>query len=109
MYLLNSPANGEYTQLAQAAGLQIDGLTIAWNMFPVYNQELAAVVKVYCFFNRDRENDGDVDGNDWGEQVYKYNQLNTPSYYSRDADWINAVTDPTMLGVSDAEQSIGGW
>ena len=70
---------------------------LAWNLFPVFNQENAAVARVYCSFNR-----VDNTGNVWGNsEVYSYDQEVHSSGYDKTSGWSNAVNDP-QLGYDDA-------
>ena len=65
---------------------------MAWNVFPVYNQELAAVARVYCSFRRYKDGAWT-----WGASsystVFQYDQLEHPKD-NKDTDWIDQVNDP---------------
>ncbi|MFI3241268.1 MAG: hypothetical protein R3Y43_01725 [Alphaproteobacteria bacterium] len=64
--------------------------TIIWNLLPVYNQELAAIVTTYCHFEREN-----FTGN---EYVDPYEQLT--NYQSNKDDFTDTVNDPD-LGYKD--------
>ena len=80
--------------------------SVVWNLFPVRNQEMAAIVRLYCSFNRLDE------GGNWiwdYPEVYKYDQLNSlgttyderktfwfRDMYEKDNAWSEAVNDSTL-------------
>lgn len=74
-----------------------DRSKLAWNLFPVFNQENAAVARVYCSFNR-VDNTVPVWSN---SEVYSYDQKDHSSGYDKTSGWSNAVNDP-QLGYDDA-------
>ncbi|MBE6453742.1 MAG: hypothetical protein E7017_02510 [Alphaproteobacteria bacterium] len=91
---------GSYTA-AQVEGMDSD--VILWNLFPVYAQDMAAVINVYCYFERNPSNNGSRSWT-WGEApaVYKYDQLNNyHDGHKKDDTWSSQVNDP-KLGYKDA-------
>ena len=72
---------------------ETDGIPdIIWNLFPVRDQELAAIARVYCSFRRYKD-----DNWTWGDDspVFKYDQLQHTKT-SKDSDWITQANDPTL-------------
>ena len=115
MYLFgdNSKNNYKdfYDRIKNSGDPDLSASSVIWNLFPVRNQEMAAIVRLYCSFNRLDENGNWI----WNyPEVYRYDQLNslgtTPDehrafwnkdMYQKDDDWSKAVNDPE-LGYDDA-------
>ena len=71
--------------------------SFAWNLFPVYNQEMAAIARVYCSFNRYKDNWVWSDSSRGNTPVYSYDQLNRYHHgYEKDTNWIQQVNDPSL-------------
>ncbi len=77
---------------------------IAWNLFPVYNEEMAAIASVYCYFerrdmtgptwqwNRDIVDGGPKDGGGPG-----YDQLTNFRFgFYKDGDYRKRLNDPAL-------------
>ncbi len=100
-----------YDRIKNSGDPDLSASSVIWNLFPVRNQEMAAIVRLYCSFNRLDENGNWI----WNyPEVYRYDQLNslgtTPDehrafwnkdMYQKDDDWSKAVNDPE-LGYDDA-------
>ncbi len=100
-----------YDKIKESSDVNVDASSVIWNLFPVRNQEMAAIVRLYCSFNRLDE------GGNWiwsNPEVYKYDQLNSlgttstenlnfwnKNMYEKDDAWQKAVNDPE-LGYDDA-------
>ena len=72
---------------------------VYWNIFPVYAQDMAAAINVYCYFDRHPIVSGTTRKWTWGDKgpVDTYDQLNNYRYgYSKNADWDKAVNDPSL-------------
>ena len=72
---------------------------VYWNIFPVYAQDMAAVINVYCYFDRHPIDSGTTRKWTWGNTgpVDTYDQLNEYRQgFKKNADWSKAVNDPTL-------------
>ena len=85
--------------LQKVSGDNYDG-KVVWNLFPVYNQEMAAIANVYCYFERRHMqnptwewNTELVDGGDEG-----YNQLTNfrSGFYKNNTEYNKRLNDPAL-------------
>lgn len=95
-----------YDRIKNSGDPELSASSVVWNLFPVRNQEMAAIVRLYCSFNRLDE------GGNWiwdYPEVYKYDQLNSlgttyderktfwfRDMYEKDNAWSEAVNDSTL-------------
>ncbi len=74
---------------------------IIWNIFPVYNEELAAVTNVYCYFER-RTMDGNNNATGWEwdsdlvDNSYDQIQHFRAGYNSKPSDYVDRLNDPAL-------------
>lgn len=86
------PMNGEYNEIYTAITGENPPDNYAWNLFPVFEQENAAVARVYCSFNR-VDNNSPVWNND---VVYYYDQMDHNPGYVKTTTWSGVVNDPDL-------------
>lgn len=89
----------DYQEYLKSLGQNLSDVVI-WNLFPVYNEEMAAIANVYCYFERrDMENPdwnwnpNLVDGGGSG-----YNQLTRfrRGYNKNNSDYTGRLNDPAL-------------
>jgi len=112
----------KYSDLKNLLGIR-DTEGYAWNLFPVAERNMAAVVRVYCSFNR-RDNSNPSNPWKWNNQtenpwqsdspVYRYDQLYRALHHTddfidnhdyKDDGWVKQVNDPSLdssLGYDEA-------
>ena len=71
----------------------------AWNLFPVYNQELTAIADVYCYFDRAKFTGSDDLIDTAYDQIGNFRGPtadNTGDLYSKPTEYKNRLNDPKL-------------
>ena len=90
----------DYFEIAQPDD-ELNANVFAWNLFPVYNQELTAIADVYCYFDRGKftgaANEALIDTE--YDQMYNFRgptKDGNGSLYDKPPAYKNRLNDPKL-------------